>query len=177
MRLKITSIIATMLLSVGLLAQQYRVSPESEVKVEGTSNVHDWSAVVEDVRTSGGSSTSLVGLKVEFVVESMESGDRLMNKRIYKTLNSEDHPKIVFNVTESERNGSLLTMKGNLTINGVKKDITVSARVTETSNGLTISGKQAILFSDYGMQAPSFMFGAMKVGNEVQIVFKVVLTR
>ncbi|KAB2814253.1 YceI family protein [Phaeocystidibacter luteus] len=174
---KITYIITTLLLSFGLFAQQYSISSDSEVKVEGTSNVHDWSAVVEDVRVSGGSSTSLVGLKVEFIVESMKSGDRLMDKRIHKTLNSEDHPKIVFNVTESERNGETLTMKGNLTINGVKKDITVVAKVTETSNGLTISGKQTILFTDYGMDAPSFMFGAMKVGNEVQIVYNVVLTR
>lgn len=173
--------LVALLLTVPMLvgAQAYKFGGNSEVKVEGTSNVHDWSAVVEDVRaTATYEDDDLASLRVEFIVESMESGEKLMNKRIYKTLNSDEHPKIVFVMSSSQHNGSSLSMTGNLTINGVTKRVTVTGTITELANGdIKISGSHPVLFSNFGMTAPSFMLGAMKVGDEVKIVYNVTLTR
>jgi hypothetical protein len=33
------------------------------------------------------------------------------------------------------------------------------------------SGEQTLLLSDFGIKAPSFMFGTLKVGNEVKVKF------
>lgn len=177
MRLQITTIILALALAMPAFGQNMRVSNTSEVKVEGTSNVHDWSAVVEDVRFEGTRTNDVLnGIRVRFVVESMESGDGLMNRRIYSTLNSEDHPEIVFNITDSSVQGQRLTMTGNLTINGVRRQITVTGEMRELSNGnLRIQGSHPVEFSDHGMDAPSFMFGAMKVGNTVHIKYNIVL--
>jgi len=32
-------------------------------------------------------------------------------------------------------------------------------------------GEQTLLLSDFGIKAPSFMFGTLKVGNEVKVKF------
>jgi hypothetical protein len=36
---------------------------------------------------------------------------------------------------------------------------------------ITVTGKEKIKLSDWQIKAPSFMFGAMKVGNEVTVNF------
>lgn len=160
-----------------IFSQNFRVSSSSEVKVEGTSNVHDWSAVVEEVTFEGTRTNDVFdGVRVKFKVESMESGDGLMNRRIHKTLNAEEHPHIIFNITDSSLDGTALTMKGNLTINGVTKQITVNGTMRTLSNGnIRIQGSHPVKFTDHGMEAPSFMFGAMKVDNEVKITYNIVL--
>lgn len=178
MRPQIITTVLALLLAVPVFAQStMRVSSNSEVKVEGTSNVHDWGAVVEEVRFEGTRTNDVLdGIRVRFVVESMESGDGLMNRRIYSTLNSDDHPEIVFNITDSSLQGERLTMNGTLTINGVRKQITVRGEMRRLNNGnIRIQGSHPVLFTDHGMDAPSFMFGAMKVGNTVQINYNIVL--
>ncbi len=175
---KTTSLLCALLLTVVSYGQTYSFSNQSEVSVEGTSNVHDWSAVVEQINASGNWNQALSNLRVEFVVESMASGDRLMDKRIHKTLNAEDHPKIIFEVVDSSRNGADMTLVGDLTINGVKKRITVQAKVETLPDGkLKVIGSHPVLFTDHGMEAPSFMFGAMKVGDQVTIKFNVIVTQ
>lgn len=108
----------------------------------------------------------------------MASGDRLMDKRIHSTLNAEEHPNIIFKAIESSQDGSNLSLIGDLTINGQTKRVAVQGTFEELESGdLEIKGSHMILFTDYGMDAPSFMFGAMKVGNEVTIRFNVIITK
>ncbi len=172
----ITTVLAVFTVLPLFSQSEYHVSPSTVVSVDGTSNVHDWSATVENVEFEGRTSQTLEGLKVKFEVESMESGDRLMNRRIHSTLNSEDHPFITFTITDSNLQGNNLRMTGNLEINGVTKNIVVRATTRELSNGnVQISGSHPVLFTDHGMEAPSFMFGAMKVDNKVNIDFNVIL--
>lgn len=175
---RITAVLSLVFSFAGF-AQSYRLSDNSEFRIDGTSNVHDWSAVVEDVKASGtGNTNTLEALEVVFKVESMESGDRLMNRRMYSTLNSEEYPEINFTMTGSNRTGNSMTLRGDLTIHGVKKHISVQGQVAELSNGnLRITGSHPVKFTEHGMDPPSFMFGAMKVGDEVKITFNVLLTR
>ena len=44
--------------------------------------------------------------------------------------------------------------------------------IRDRSDGkATAQAEQAILMSDFGIKAPSFMFGRLKVGNEVTVKF------
>lgn len=160
-------------------AQTHQLSNQSKVEVLGTSNVHDWSGVVENVRgTANYTDGTLQNANFTFVVNSLNSGDNRMNDRMMTTLDEERYPNITFRVSNATTNGSRVSMTGNLTIHGVTKRVTVQGTMQELSNGnLKITGKHAVLFTDYGMDAPSFMLGAMRVANEVTVNFDVVFTK
>ncbi|GGH73052.1 hypothetical protein GCM10011318_17670 [Phaeocystidibacter marisrubri] len=159
--------------------QSYQMSPNSEFTVEGTSNVHDWSAKVTEVTAASTvANDELQSLRLVFKVESMDSGDRLMNKRMHASLEAEDYPDIVFVMKTYQLNGSRATVNGDLTIHGVKRNINVQANFTKLSDGsIKLSGTHSVKFSQHGMSAPSFMFGAMKVADEVNINFALILKR
>lgn len=157
--------------------QSYQLSPASEFTVEGTSNVHDWSAKVNEVTaTSTVENDRITALRLVFKVESMETGERLMNKRLKESLKAEDHPEIVFVMRTYQVNGSSVTVNGDLTICGVKKNINVRATYSKLTDGsIKLTGTHQVKFSDHGLSAPSYMFGAMKVGDAVNLNFSLIL--
>ena len=111
-----------------------KLDPASSVRVDGTSNVHDW-----HLRSSELTATIVVaspvtaGAKVESVtlslpVTSLKSGKGGLDKNTYKALNAEKNPTITFvmQTYEAAPKGEAFaaTITGLLTVNGVQKPIT-----------------------------------------------------
>ncbi|MCB0855839.1 MAG: YceI family protein, partial [Bacteroidetes bacterium] len=62
--------------------------------------------------------------------------------------------------------------KGQLTIAGVTKTITLNADCKVSDNGqITCTGSKKIKMSDYGIDPPTAMFGTIKTGDDLTIVF------
>jgi polyisoprenoid-binding protein YceI len=61
---------------------------------------------------------------------------------------------------------------------GVTKPTDLTLRIKTLANGdLEIKGSKKILMSTYGVKPPSFMLGAMKVGDEVTLTYDVILKK
>ncbi len=122
-----TRLLALLILFTGLQvkAQEklYLLSPESDVKVEGTSNLHDWTAEVKEFegslqvtpdflkqlpdhlqRTAKGKKSKMPQtgtfaseVEMKFAVESLAGGrGPVMDKKIYQAFKSSENPHIVF---------------------------------------------------------------------------------
>lgn len=157
---------------------------ENTIKVSGKSNVHDWSmnalgpiAEADFGMLTGedGVPQTLTSLSFSVNAKSLKSEHASMDARTYKLLKSESNPKIGFklsNATISPNGKGKFSVKanGNLTIAGVTKTVglLVNGEV-KSDQSITCSGSYAIKLTDYGMQPPSFMLGAMKVTNDVVV--------
>jgi polyisoprenoid-binding protein YceI len=65
-------------------------------------------------------------------------------------------------------------VNGNLTIAGVTRFVEMKAKVNMVGKGkLIFEGSQPIAMSDYGISAPTAIFGTLKTGNNITINFKV----
>jgi polyisoprenoid-binding protein YceI len=94
-------------------------------------------------------------------------------------LKSDKYKNISYKLTSAtlldENGGYLLKSIGTLTIAGVTKDITMDVHCLINGNGtITCNGTYKLNMSDYNVDPPSFMWGAMKTGNEIALDYSVV---
>lgn len=171
-------IFSLLIFSLGVSAQDFTSrQAESSMKVSGTSTLHDWDINVE---TFTGKAT-IKGETMEsasFVadVKSMKSGTSSMDDNTYKALKAKDHPKITFKSTGITNSGGKLVMRGNLTIAGVTKPVTLNMNWEKWAEKSTsVSGSYTFKMSEFGIDPPRAMLGAIKTGDEVTITYKLVM--
>jgi hypothetical protein len=180
-----------LLLSIGMLFGQakYRATNTS-VTIEGTSTFHDWHLTSAEGTSevaftlTGSSLTNMPSLIFTVPVETLKSGTKGLNKNAYKALKSGDYPSISFSssnavIHPNGVNSYLMSVQGKLTIAGVSKDIwiSVTCKVNPANMSIEANGSYKLKMSEYKVEAPSFMFGAMKTGDEITIKFSAVLNK
>ncbi|MBE9488376.1 MAG: YceI family protein [Bacteroidetes bacterium] len=171
MRNKVKTTILLFIFSISLTAQGYKVDKEnSQISITGTSNIHDWSAVVREYEFSGKvNSKSISDICFEVVVKSIKSGKSGMDKNIYKALKSDDFPKIEFKSKTLKIKGSEIIGKGTLTIAGQSKDINMSFEFIKRNHIYIVSGTIALKMTDYGVDPPTTAFGIIKTRDEIKL--------
>ncbi|WP_157604589.1 YceI family protein [Solitalea canadensis] len=185
-------LIGICLLSLPLMtsAQQKISASESKVMVKGTSTLHDWRCKVEQLsgelqaEKSGTTLKSIKAMQMQMVVKSMKSlkedgkyYDSGMDKNVYKSLNADKYPQIVFNlkkVNSISTTGDVNAI-AQVTIAGVAKDIVVTGNAKVLGNGaVKITGKKEMKMTDFSITPPKAMLGAIKTGDDISIEFDVV---
>jgi polyisoprenoid-binding protein YceI len=179
----IVSVLILLLIPLLVDAQEYKVSNDSKVTIEGTSTMHDWESNVEQVSGKGtftidaAEVKAIKNLNVNFVVESIESGKSKMDDLTYEALKSEQHPTITFNLTEiTGIGGNTINAKGQLSIAGKTNTVPVKGTAKVNGNTITINGEYPLNMTDYDIDPPTAMLGAIKVGETVTIKYNLVLT-
>lgn len=163
-----------------LFAQTYTIVPdESEVVITGSSNVHDWESVAEEFSGSAsieieeGSLVSISDLDFNVVVDGIKSGKGGMDSKTYDALNKKKHPNIVFVLNEiTEINEDSLIANGELTISGVTKTISMNVQYEVLADGsVSFKGSKPLKMTDFKVDPPTAMFGAVKAYDDVEVTF------
>ena len=157
--------------------------PESRLSIDGTSNRSDWTVEAKEL---GGvfviEGTRVKSAVIEVPAERIESTvSRTMDRLMYKTLKSAQHPVVSFQLAgvtpmvEGTDGGVLLTAMGQLAIAGTSKEVSfpVTGR-REGADGWRFVGQLTMLLTDFGMEPPTALFGALHTGDQVVIRFDVV---
>ncbi len=158
-----------------------------DIKLSGTSTLHDWE--MDALSTTGeakfmlkSGSDDLVSIKslsFSLHVKDLKSDSEGLNKNAYKALKSDKYKNIHYQLTSSiissQNDGYLIKSNGKLTIAGITKDIEMLAYCEINDDGsITFIGSHKLNMTDYNVEPPSFMFGAMKTGDAITLNFKVV---
>lgn len=171
-------------------AIRLRLDPASELTVEGTSSMHDWHCKTNKlnayVDVDPGYTKDLTkvarpiaAVKVNIVVKTLTCGNSQMDRNMYGTLKADENQLIKYTLTGYDLlNGSVAPSSftartnGTLVVAGQEKPIAMKISAERTSDGKAVAeGEQTLLLTDFGITPPSFMFGALKVGNEVKVKF------
>ncbi len=158
------------------------VNDQSLLTIAGTSSLHDWTIEAEEQagtlvfknRENG----EIESCYVEVAVEGLESGRKSMNRNTYKALNSDAYKSIQFELTEVTEtvaqgdNTFTVTAKGDLTIAGVKKPISLEFSLKITGDNVAIKGKKKIKMTTFNVDPPTALLGTITTGDEVTIVFE-----
>jgi polyisoprenoid-binding protein YceI len=167
------------------------LAPQSRLWVDGTSTVRAFSckATVLDADITGAPNAvaavlagekAVKGVALRIPAEKMDCGNGTMNEHMLKAIKAKEHAAIVFTVTSYDvakgGDGVRGALTGTLRLGGVEKAITVHAAGPAAGDGaLRVTGAYALKLSDYGLKAPTLMFGTMKVGDAVKVGFDLVL--
>jgi polyisoprenoid-binding protein YceI len=66
-------------------------------------------------------------------------------------------------------------VRGNLTIAGITKAITIPVSGSSAQSKLKVNGKVALKMTQFDMDPPRAMFGAIKSGDDITVHFEIVL--
>jgi polyisoprenoid-binding protein YceI len=171
-------------------AIRLRLDPSSEITIEGTSSLHAFhcktNKIMAYVDVDPGYTKDLtkiarpiVSVKVNVVVRTLSCGNGQMDKNMYSTLDADKNPIIRYTMSGYDiLDGSaspvafVAKTTGTLTISGKEKVIAMKINAERLSDGkATAQGEQDVLMTDFGISPPSFMFGSLKVGNEIKVKF------
>jgi hypothetical protein len=184
---------------------RYEPAPgESRVELLGTSNLHDWTmdgTVIEGyvdvnetcrlnprVQELSGLEGVMASVKthVEIPVSSLKSGHGGMDRNAYKALNSEQYPRIVYNLdrislrTQPRPPQMTATFDtvGRLSVAGATRTIpmTVTAEPLDDKQ-FQVSGEITIKMTDFRVRPPTALFGALRTGDVLTIRFTWMLDR
>jgi polyisoprenoid-binding protein YceI len=159
----------------------YTLSSNPDLKVEGTSTIHDWhmtstTATGKASMTQGPNGASAItSLSITLPVESLKSGKGQMDTNAYKALKTNKYPDIRFELMEVVSiNGSTINAKGKLTISGSSKVVSLDVKQKLVGNTIEFSGTLPIKFSEFNVEPPTAIFGTIKTGDALQLSFTVV---
>ena len=171
-------------------AVRLRLDPGTELTISGTSSLHDFHCKTNKINAyvdvDPGYTKDLtkiarpiVSVKVNIVVRSLSCGNSQMDNNMYKTLKADENPLIKYtlagyDILDGTASPSAFVAKtsGTLAINGQQKTVDMKINAERTADGKAIAeGEQVVKMSDYGITPPSFMFGRIKVGDEIKVKF------
>ncbi len=161
---------------------KFQVGPKPELKVSGTSTIHDWEMVSTQATgeavlvQEGGKLTEIQKLSVTMPAESLKSGKNAMDKNTYAALETKKHKDVRFVLTDITPAGSnTWNAKGHFTIAGVTQPASFEVKSVQSGVNYYFQGKHAFKLTDYKIDPPTALMGTVKTGNEVVIHFSISL--
>lgn len=104
---------------------------------------------------------------------SLISDKKDRDKDMYKLLNSDLFPEISFKIEKiTNVKEDMFTIFGNLTLNGITKNIYSKCSVVDKDNLLNLNGKFSINLTDFNMEPPTLLF--LKVRNQIDISYNLI---
>jgi hypothetical protein len=155
----------------------------ARVVIEGTSNVHDWTAsttavlfTAVDVATSEGDVLqealqpgSLKRLEVTIPAKGLTSPKEGIDKNMHKALKVEEHPHITFRLRALDAAAGGYSATGMLTIAGVEKEVALNLQVEPKGRTLAVTGTTNLVMTDFGVKPPTAMLGMVKASPKITI--------
>jgi polyisoprenoid-binding protein YceI len=164
------------------------VLTSARVSLEGTSNIHGYTASSTAVRITAVEVDAAAGANVldralepnavrafDLVIPttSLTSPKDGIDKNMHKALKASEHPDIRFRLRSLDAAAG--TAVGQLTIAGVEKEVTLNLQVKRQDAALTVTGTTMLMMTDYGITPPKAMLGMLKTNPKVTITFELAL--
>ena len=171
-------------------AIRLRLDPASELTIEGTSTLHAFHCKTNKlnayVDVDPGYTKDLTkvarpiaAVKVNIVVKTLTCGNGQMDRNMYGTLKADENELIKYTLSgydildgTASPSSFVANTNGTLIVAGTEKPIAMKINAERTADGKAIAqGEQTLRMSDFGIEPPSFMFGRLKVGDQIKVKF------
>ncbi len=183
------SVLAVLLVSLAIASSPASYSVKShDIKISGTSNLHDWTANVPRLTTSAemvinGDRLEAINRMVIEVDATAITGSEgnIMTKKIAETLKSDRNPRIVFRMTkvdEISQSGSDFTVRasGTLAMGGTTRSLDLLVKGKVLPNGeVQFTGAKDMKMTTWQLEPPRAMLGALRTADDVKVNFSVTL--
>lgn len=164
----------------------------ARVTLEGTSNIHAFTASTNEVRlaavevdavTPGEAIDralqpgALKAFEVVIPAATLKSPKEGIDKNMHKALKVQEHANIRFRLrTLTPVDGNTYQAAGILTVAGVDKEITLNLQVQKKgTTELAVAGATDIVMTDYGIAPPKAMMGVLRTNPKVHITLELLL--
>ena len=165
----------------------YPFLPESQIWVDGTSNnTPEWTVYATEIQGEVVlnpeaefvlATPGLEGVRLVVPMRMIKSKkSSLMDRTMYKAMQVDEFPDVTYELTKvssvSVTSDSTFTLEaaGRLTLGPETKEVSFPVTGTMRGGGMVaFMGSHSLLISDFGLQAPTAMFGSLRTGDEVTV--------
>ena len=174
---------------------KFEAQPNSKVKIDGTSTVHDWTVeggiiggameldskfVAEPTKAQPGA----VPAKVEATipVRSLKSYKKAMDDIMHAAMKQPQYPRIEYRLTEltlketpkSADGPFTFDSKGQLSLAGVTNKVSFPVTMTRSGKTVKTTGTTNVKMTSFGIQppAPKIALGLISTGDDVKLTFE-----
>lgn len=177
----------------------------SHIEVRGTSNVRDWDAestriegALEIGNAESRSPDIILGRLLEGEIpevkatvripaQSLTSSSRRLTANMHGYMNVSDYPYIIFELRSIESidadeeagletgQGLVTRVTGSLSVSGQSRETSLPVVWVREDGFLRLSGEVELKMSDFGIDPPTMMLGALRTADEVMVSFHWVL--
>lgn len=175
---------AALLILLPAAAAAEALKPEGFLRVEGDSTLHKWSAVADvvqlDLEPAPGltpaaavAAGKVKSMKLTIPVAQLTSGEKGLDKNMRKAMKAEKFPEVVYDLGAASVDAATLSgsTTGQLTIAGEKREIAMQVVVVSHDGAVAVRGNYELKMSDFGIEPPKLMMGAIKVKDAVTVRF------
>jgi polyisoprenoid-binding protein YceI len=161
----------------------------ARVSITGTSNIQAFGASTTDVRVARVELApsvvvwedlfrpgALQAFDVVIRAATLTSGNPALDDDMRQALKVKEHPDIVFRLSKLEPGpGPLVNAIGTIRVAGVQREAVLVTKAERRDSTLVVRGQTTLLMTDFGIQPPTGMYGAIKADPKVTVKFEAVL--
>ena len=164
----------------------------AHITINGTSNIHAYTATTSDVRIRKGQLAAAIDgadmwdsalkpggvdiFEVTIPAATLTSPREGLDANMHKALMVTEHPDIVFRLVRFEpRQGGGLKGIGNLKIAGVVREVALDITTERKNASLAVRGQVTLLMTDFGIKPPVALMGMLKTDPKVTVTFETLL--
>ena len=164
-------------------------SKSNDIKLSGTATTGDWDmhayvftgkAQFDFKKDDDHTLVGLNSMTFSLPVTNLKSKKKGLDKKAYRALKTDTYKNVTYALLSAkvspEKDGKfLIKTMGNLTISGVTREVTMDMYcVVNKDASINCSGTKEMKMSDYKVEPPSFLLGAMKTDDAIKVDFNVV---
>ncbi len=169
----------------------YTVAEDSWISIEGTTNVNTFRCESPDQMTSGllladydldNDAIHFSDATLGLPVSSFDCGNRRMNRDFIEAMGGETHPDVEIKLLETIVKKSPCGMSSyiiahvDILLNGTRKQAEIPVELSASDQlSFHVRGKTTLKMSDFNIDPPSPALGLIKVHDEMEVVFNLVV--
>ena len=139
------------------------------VEIHGTSTLHDWKMVSNETQTVfENDGSKITKLNVSVQIKTLKSGDSGLDEKAYETLKIDRNNVITFKLLEADLAAG--TIKCVFKVLDKERTETLKPEVLTLDR---VAGNFKVKMTEFGLEVPSVMFGAIKSGDEVTVKYDI----
>lgn len=168
-----------------------RLSDDSKLSIKGKSNVNEFRCQAEhDLQQDtlnyfykvSDDTVTVNGVLLQLEIDQFDCGKRAINRDFRSTLKYQEYPfiEIILNELVLEDPSDIIPKTALITIRiaGVEQNYEVPLHSFSTSEDhFTVGGNKVLHMTDFGLVPPSPLMGLIKVEDELDIEFDLVIRR
>lgn len=164
----------------------WNILAESTLEIKGKTNVNSFNCLSKEykgkdqLRETTEEGTNYWDGAIKVPAEGFDCFNKMMTKDFKETIKANEFPLIEMEfvkMKKSESQSNLLSGEGIVTLANVSKRVNLTCELQELENGVKkLVGSRKFLFSDFGIDPPKKFLGTVRVKNEVEVEFSILIS-
>ena len=146
----------------------------AHTEVFGDSQINPTTKEINSFLTMQNDIQSIRG-KIYFDTISLISQKRDRDSNMYELLNFQKYKNISFDISNIVKNENGYYINGDLTLNGITKNITTNGEIINNKDAILLKGGFSFNLTDFNLEPPTMFF--LTVRNQIDISYNIQLKK